>query len=485
MAFGASRFNQATLYAFRYIVGYGFLIGLLLFIVTVDIGNIPNGLSQAEMSQAVSSNAIHFSWDFGWIINGIYNFIQQLAVEAFGLSRLSLIVPSLIFGTMTIVTFTLTIRHWFRESVAIVATAIVATSVPFVSMLRSGTPDIMVPFWTILLLYGAVRLLVKRDKAFGWKLLIVLASVGLLCTPYGIYPLVITFSSALFHPHVRSRVRHIKPHRIVLLVGVAAMGVAPLVIHLIMTPSSLSTLVGSEMIQGFFVHPRQNIAAFYDMYLHVQKSGFSGTILVPVFNIASLSLMVLGVLRSLKDRFTARSYVLLPWALLTLLTAIVAPTLNVLVLVPASLLIAIGIDTLIVEWYSLFPRNPYARVAGLIPLTILFIGISLGNISHDLNNYAYITNPFYTQSLQAIQSSLVIEGNHSVTLVTSPSELAFYSILKKEHGLLKVTTSAPKEVTEPVFVIPNSKVSYAAVPSRILTSEYKDNSVTLRIYRPQ
>ncbi len=485
MAFLASRFNQATLYAFRYILGYGFLIALLLFLVTVDIGNIPNGLSQAEMNQAAMSSTLHFSWNFGWVINGIYNFIQQISVEAFGLSRLSLIVPSLFFGAITIVVFTLTMRHWFRDSVAIVTTSIVATSVPFVSMLRSGTPDIMIPFWTMLLLFGAVRLLVKRDKAFGWKLLICLASVGLLSTPFGIYPLVITFGSALFHPHVRSRIRHIKRFRILLLAVIAAMGIAPIVIYLVNTPSSISTLVGVEEIKGFLAHPRQNVAMFYDLYLNVQKSGFSGTTLVPVFNIATLALMILGVLRSMRDRFTARSYVLLPWATLTLLTAIVAPTLGVLVFVPAALLIAIGIDTLIIEWYTLFPRNPYARVAGLIPLTILFIGISLGNISHYLNNHVYITNPFYTQSLQAIQHSLTVEGNHSVTLVTSPQDLAFYSILKKEHGLLKVTTTAPKTVTEPTFVIPNSNVTYAAIPSRILTSPYKDNSVTLRIYRPQ
>ena len=447
MAFGASRFNQATLYAFRYFLGYGFLIGILLFIVTVDIGNVPNGLNGAEMSQAVTSSTLHFSWDFGWIINGSYNFLQQLSVEAFGLSRVSLILPSLIFGSITIVLFTLTMRQWFRDSVAIVTTAIVATSVPFISMLRSGTPDIMVPFWTMLLLYGAVRLLIKRERAFGLKLLIVFASVGLLSTPYGIYPFLITFGSAIFHPHVRSRIRHIKPYRIAILIGIIIVGITPLVIHLVLKPSSLISITGIDLVRNFFEHPRQNIALLYHTYFNFQVSGFAGTAVVPMYNVATVALIVLGVLRSLQDRFTARSYVLLPWTALTILTAIIEPTLSVLTFVPASLLLAIGIDTLVIEWYRLFPRNPYARVAGLVPL--------------------------------------VIEGNHSVTLVTSPNDIAFYNILKKEHSLLKVTTTAPTNITEPVFVIPTATTSFTVVPSRILTSQYKENSAILRIYRPQ
>lgn len=485
MALRSSILQQATLYKFRYLVGYGFIIILLLFIVSADAGNVPNGLSQAEMQQAVSSTSMHVGLDMSWVINAPYNFIQKVAVETIGLSRLSLIVPSLIFGIATITLFALTMRHWFRNSVAVVATVITMSSVQFTTMLRSATPDIMLPFWTLLLLYGAVRLLVKRDRAFLWKLTIVLASVGLLYTPFGIYPLLTIFISALCHPHVRSRLRHIRRIRLFALILIAAISLVPLGIYLTLHPGEIATLTGSNLIREEFASLRQHAAQVYDMYFNIRKNGFSGTQIVPIFNLATLALAILGVLKCIRDRYMARSYVLLSWAVVTLVTTLLMPSVVVLTFVPSSLLVAIGIDTLVVEWYRLFPRNPYARIAGLIPLTILFLGVGFGNIAHYFNNYNHLSNPYFNQSLPAIQQALVVEGDHAVRLVTTETDAPFYSILTREHRYLNVTTTLPAKADIPTFILPNVEKTLDAIPSKIVTSEQSEDAVVLRIYRPQ
>lgn len=485
MAFHPSVLQQATLYKFRYLLGYGFIIILLLFIIGADIGNVPHGISQAEMNQAVTSTSMHFSLDMSWTINGGYNFLQKLSVEAFGLSRLSLILPSLIFGIATIAIFALTMRHWFRDSVAVVATVITMTSIQFIGMLRSATPEIMLPFWTMLLLYAAVRLLVKRDKAFLWKLTIVLASIGLLYTPFGLYPLVTIFVSAFFHPHVRSRFRHIKRVRLFILAIIGAVCVVPLGIYLISHSGEVANLTGFNLIRDEFANVRQHLAEVYDLYLNVGKSGFSGTQIVPIFNLATIALAIFGLLKSARDRYMARSYVLLSWAGVTAVTTLLMPNVVVLTFVPMALLVAIGIDTLVVEWYRLFPRNPYARVAGLIPLTILFLGIGSGNISHYFDTHDHIANPYFSQSLPAIKEQLGIEGNHAVRLVATESEAPFYSILKKEYGYFTVTTTLPEKPDVPTFVLPNTGKTFAGLlPSRIITSERAEDAVVLRIYRP-
>lgn len=485
MAFNTSWLEQATLYKFRYLIGYGFIIALLLFIVGADAGNVPNGLSQAEMQQAVASTSMHFSFDMSWTINGIYNFIQKLSVEAFGLSRLSLIIPSLVFGIGTIILFALTMRHWFRDSVAVVATVITMSSVQFITMLHSATPEIMLPFWTMLLLYGAVKLLVKREKAFRWKLVIALASVGLLYTPFGIYPLIAIFGSAFFHPHVRSRFRHIKRSRLFALGGIMIAALAPLVIYLVFHPQEIAALTGLTIILNGMSHLRQHISQIYDVYFNVTKSGFAGTQVVPVFNLATIALAVLGFLKCARDRYMARSYVMLAWTGATIVTTLLIPSAIMLTFVPVALLVAIGIDTLVLEWYRLFPRNPYARVAGLIPLTILFLGIGSGNISHYFDTHRHVANPYFSQSLIAVQDALIVEGNHAVTLVTTKDDLAFYSILKQQHGYLTVTSTLPTELKVPTLVLPNTSATFGTAPSRIMTSDNSDNAVTLRIYRPQ
>lgn len=486
MAFTTSWFQQASLYKFRFVFGYGVIIIFLLFMVSADIASLPNGLSQAEMNQAVTSVTMKPSLDFGWVINAPYNALQKLSVSQLGLSRFSLVLPSLIFGILTIFIFAMTMQKWFKDRVAIVSTVIVMTGIPFITMMRSATPDIMLPFWTILLIYGAVRLLVKREHAFHWKLLIVLASIGLLYTPYGIYPLLAIFLSAIFHPHVRSRLRHIKRYRLAVLAVVAIIGIIPLALFFVShRGEALATMTGIDIIRDSASHVRKNLSIVFDLYLNVRKNGFSLTQVVPLYNIATMALVILGLLKSIKDRYTARSYVLLSWSVVTVATVILMPYTISLIFVPASLLVAIGIDTLVIEWYKLFPRNPYARVAGLIPLTILFLGIGWGNIAHYFNNHNHIQNPFYTQSLTAIQRSLMIEGDHAVILVTNPKDEAFYKLLTRKHRYLSVTTTLPADTNTPTFVLPDATQSFTTLPSRIVTTSSKDNSVALRIYRPQ
>lgn len=485
MAFSSLWIRQALLYKFRYILGYGFVIVLLLFIVGADIGNLPDGLSHAEMTQAVTSNSLTFGLDFQWIVNIVYDLVQKLSVDILGLSRLSLILPSLIFGTATVVIFALTMKHWFHDTVAVVTTVICMTATPFISMIRSATPEIMLPFWTVLLIFGAVKLLVNRDRAFYWKLLIVFASIGLLYTPYGLYPFVTIISSALFHPHVRSRLRHIKLTRILTLSVLMLAGAAPLGILLISHPEMLSALTGFDVIRSSLSHLPANLSDFYAIYFNAKASGFIHAIIVPQFNLATLALIILGLLSSIKYRFTARSYVLLSWFTVTVMLAIAMPSVTTLIFMPASLLTAVGINTLVVEWYKLFPRNPYARIGGLIPLTILFLGISLGNISHYFNSYYHVPNAEYSQSLQAVERALTAEGDHPVMLVASEKDLPFYTILQKEHRFLTVTKSVPNVTDTPVFVLPDAGSSLKTIPSRIMTSSTKENSVALRIYRPQ
>jgi 4-amino-4-deoxy-L-arabinose transferase-like glycosyltransferase len=485
MASFSSVVQQATLYKFRYVLGYGFIIILLLFILNADIANVPNGLSQAEMQQAVASTSMHVSWDMSWVVNGIYNFIQNLSVEAFGLSRLSLVLPSLFFGLCTIALFSLTMRHWFRDSVAVVATVITMSSIPFMTMMRSATPEIMLPFWTMLLLYGSVRLLVKRERAFAWKLLVVVASIGLLYTPYGIYALAPIILSASFHPHVRSRFRHIKRIRLLVLAIIGSVLLVPLGMYVASHPSHIETLIGFNDVRDGVTHLRQHASQLFSMYGNFVQSGFSGTQIIPVYNLATIVLALFGLLKSIRDRFMARSYVLLAWTAVTAALVLLVPEAVAVTFIPVSLLMAIGIDTLILEWYRLFPRNPYARIAGLIPLTILFLGIASGNVAHYFDTYNHVTNPLFSQALPAIKSSLVMEGDHTVILVTTKQEAAFYSILKKDFHYLTVSTKLPASVTSPIFVIPNTGKLLATAPSRIITSEHAEESAILRIYRPQ
>jgi hypothetical protein len=221
------------------------------------------------------------------------------------------------------------------------------------------------------------------------------------------------------------------------------------------------------------------------MYFHLTNSGFSGTTIIPIFNLATIGLMILGTLKGIRDWFMARSYVVLTLAVVTAIIMFCVPHEYAVVFVPTALLTTFGIDTLINEWYKLFPRNPYARVVGLLPLTALFLIIALGNISHYFGNNAHITNAAYSPSLGAIKSALTIEGDYPVTLLVGSSDLHFYEILKKEYGKLTVTTTVPETTATPVLVLPGIKTGYGRAPSNVVINPTVENIVALRVYRPQ
>lgn len=483
MAFRPAFMQQATLYKFRFAIGYVLVFVALLVVLTLDIRELPKGISLGGMNTVVTSMQLNFHDSFNWVVNAPYHLLQKLSVTTWGLERLPAVAPSIFFGSITIIVFFLTMRQWFRESVAVVTTLTAVTTGPFITMVRSAVPDVMLPFWTIILLYAAVQVLVKQEKAFIWKLTVVIAAIGLAYTPFGIYTLLAFAVGGALHPHVRSRIRRIRLHRKIILISLGLVGLAPLVLYLIWHPSAIVTLSGIDIFSASIAHFSETLGVFYTSFINFTQSGFVGIYIAPAFNIATLCLILLGFFRCVKDRHTTRSYVILSWVILTLPAAVLAPTSQQIILIPALLLLAIGSETLVVDWYKLFPRNPYARIAGLVPLTVLFVTIAATNVTHYFYSHQYIVNPVYRNSLSSIRETLNNHQKQPLLLVTDQSTEAFYSLLKREYDSLSVTATPPDTLSVTTMVIPEVTTSFGT-PSTILTSARSEDSVTLRIYAP-
>lgn len=476
--------TQATLYKYRFFIGYMLIVAVVLVTLLVDINTLPNGISQAEMDSAVASINTTSAAPLSGLVNLPFHLVQKVSISLLGLSRLSLVIPSIIFGVATLVLFWLTIRHWFRESTAVVATLVAATTIPLISMIRSGTPEIMLPFWTILFIFASVRFLINREKAFRWKLTIAIAGIGLIYTPYGIYSLVAFLISGILHPHVRSRIRHVPPTRIVILSGIILLGLIPLALAIIHDPSLIYTLTGLDHIAYMPQDLLANALRALHIYGNFTNNSIDGTIVTPAFNIATIALMLLGLFRLIQTHHTARSYALLIWTAVTTFIVLFITQSQSIILMPSLMLLAIGITALISEWYTLFPHNPYARLAGLIPLSILFIGIATGNLAHYFYTFRYIDTPAYSASLSAVKRSIVTEGTRHTTLVTDATTRDFYAILNRRYKNLTVTTATPPTVEQPTFVLPTVGVPYASPPSRIFVTSSQNNNIVLRVYRP-
>jgi len=149
---------------------------------------------------------------------------------------------------------------------------------------------------------------------------------------------------------------------------------------------------------------------------------------------------------------------------------------------------AIGIETLIREWYGLFPRNPYARIGALIPLAVLLGSVVTINIERYFygNHYAVTDISTFHRELPAVRKAVI--GNSfnvgSTRLVVPSDQVAFYDILRRENHHLQVSDRIGTQSGNSLLIITaDAKQTLATPPYRIITSDTAHSGVLLRLYK--
>lgn len=378
------RVTEYTLYRYRYVIGYslaffcvvGLLAGAALF--------VPQGIRAQEQRSALSSNSIeflHFNPDT--VIDLPYHLLQLASMALLGVSEISIKLPSVILGVFAVIGIFLLIRAWMRSNVAVIATLIGATIPAFIFTAQDGTPMIFSITTSIWLLLSATYVARRHRNGMLWKALLFSFFVMTLYTPLGIYLCVALLLSAIFHPHIRYIIRRLDPNRIFIGAGIALLLLAPLLYSIIARPTIGLRLLGIPANQPDWMPQLTAMAGLL--------FGFgepSDGIVRPVISIGIALLILVGMYRLVRTRHTARSYVTTIWLLL-LLPFVYINLEYALLLVPIIIILAaMGMATLIIEWYRLFPHNPYARVFGLLPLSFIVAGLVLSNAGRYTMSYA-------------------------------------------------------------------------------------------------
>lgn len=481
--------REVTLYRYRYIVGY-VAFGILLFaLLLFAIEQAPRGLSNQEMNSAVTSVNINvFRPTSTNIIDAPYHVLQKISIQQLGLTTVSIKLPSIIIGAITGVCIVLMLKKWFRRNVAIITAIMVVTSVGFLSLARSGTPMIMTMFWSVILLLGATQVLHATKHRFIWRLVCLAATAFLAYSPFGIYPLLAIVIAGFFHPHVRHQFKRGTWWQNLIAGLTVLIILLPLIIATIYNPAIGLTLLGVQTGEGFQASQTlTNGAQIIDMLFNFTNNTV-GVVVTPLFGLATAALLILGLLKLLTASYSARSYMIFIWLGLLIPVLIFRPDMVLLVIVPATLILAIGIETLIRQWYDIFPRNPYARIAALVPLSVLLFSI----ITIDMSRYFYghhyspLAIGFHAE-LPAVRTNLdthQVGTSNPVTIVTPPEQVAFYDLLRREFPKVTVV-SDPGDKAPPLFVLHNSPAQITGkLPTRIITSDLSqpDQAVLLRVY---
>lgn len=466
-------FSKYFLYRWRYVIGYT-AIGLLLAGLLVFSGIfLPGGLSQAEIAATVKSASLSLSDPSTLVTPDLpYYAFQAILFAIFGISTFTIKLPSLILALISALGLIALLRRWFTPNIAVLASFIAVTTGQFLFIAQTGTPSILYIFWpVVLLLLGTQITRVKRAR-FLWKILFAIAAALSLYTPLSIYPLIAIGLAIALHPHLRTAVRRLRKSRLIATSLVFAALVAPLVYAIAAHPSLAVVLLGipTTWPPDFSANALSLLQQYFFFW---QPS--SEELMIPVFGLGSAILILLGLYRLIRTRETTRSYLIISWIVCLTPILLLNPAFTSVTYVPSVLMLAAGLTSLIGYWYRLFPLNPYARIAGLVPIIILVTALIFTGLARYSYGYHYspAVAPLFSEDLSLLPKETNI-------LVVSPDERAFYDAVADSRQDLVVTTDPQGNSFTATRAADVSSDDYTI--KRIITNQYREESDRFYIY---
>lgn len=469
------------LYRWRYIVGYSLVALVVILMLTVAGLFIPGGLSANEMNSVVVSKQLSWaSFDPSAIINLPYHVLQRLSLDTFGASVIAIKLPSLVLGLFSIVGMLILLRMWFRQNVAVLTTILVVTTGSLLFISQYGAPNIMYIFTSVWILVAAMFVSRKAAPRSFWKLILFVMAAISLYTPLSLYILIALVSAIAFHPHLRYIVRRMSRVRVLIALTCAVVISLPLLYSLFMRPESILTLLGVPAVApDIFANAGKLFTQYFDFI-----SPSSGVLIAPIYGLGTMLLVLLGIFSLATTKYTARSYIITAWIGLLIPVMLINPAYVSITFVPVVLLIAMGIQILIRSWYQLFPLNPYARVAGLIPLSILIVAMVVSGIDRFAYGYHYdpATTDNFSNDLTILNGELRDIDGKAILLVSKEQE-PFFSAISSYKKDLTVTSERP--VSYKTLLVSHDAVARMEkeIPYRIVTNRSSDDGDRFYIYK--
>lgn len=469
-------------YRFRYQIGYALIVVAFMVLLVIAGLYIPGGLSGGEMKNFVQTAALDVQNVSTLAIpNMPFYAAQRLSMEILGPTSFAFKLPALICAFVTGIGAVLLLRRWFRANIAVLATVIMITTGQFLYVAQSGTASITYVMWSVWLLLTATMITRSEKYKKIWKVLFFIIMPLSLYTPLSVYLVVAICSAGLLHPHVRHVLKRMSRPHLILLIVLSVIIAVPLGYLVVRNPQLAVQLLGAP--SSWPPDLWNNFKILLQQYLNF-ISPQSGPLMTPFLGLGSIALIILGAWQLFTIRYTARSYTLTAWIILLIPILMINPQFTSITFVPLLLLLASGLSYLLKSWYSLFPRNPYARFVGMVPLTILVGGLVVSGLDRYFDGYRFdpITATSFNRDLNLFQEQ--VRGEYVTHLVVANSEKPFYdavaSYAKKGNSIV-VTTNMPKEGAFAATKTAHTKILLS--PERIVTTDVSKDSDRFYVYR--
>ncbi len=481
--------SNFILYRWRYYLGFA-AIGLLLAATVLIVTFLsPGGISRAEMDSVVASTFTPPQTLLGQspdhILHLPYRLFQKLSLAALDVNLFAIKLPSMVLATGSVLALYGLLRLWFRRNVAIISSIIAVVTGQFLMLIQLGTPAVGYIFWNAAILYS-VSMLVRTEKyRIVWLFAATTFAALSMYSPLQIYIVVALLATCAVHPHARFVVLQIKNWALTACAVWFILLVTPLILSIVQQPSIAATLLG---IPAQFSWPSLHIVRQQLLQYVGFSSPSSGTRISPAYGLGVVALALVGLYHLLTAKYTAKSYILTIWFLLLLPSIVSNPDAVMVTFVPVLLLVAYGIDYIIRSWYRLFPTNPYARVFGLIPLSVLVFGLIFSGVERFVYGYHYDprSSGAFSNDLQLLDSVVDANKNKPILVVVPESMREFYTVYSDRKPVtprVQVASALNPLPGGVTIVHHDSQVTRPGVPSQILVSRVTNNADRFYLYK--
>ncbi len=483
------RIDKLFLYRHRFVIGYVLLglayVGILILLPLIA----PGGISEAEMRSVVDSNRLFDNIVAGDPVDFVYHLLQKVSVHFLGLTIYAIKLPSIVVGFVTGILLIVLLNRWFKTNVALLASIITVLSPLFLFLAGWGTPAIMYPFWITLILWlGAKIVGEKRVSPFTF-LGFVAAVVVSVYTPHLIYIAICIGLVALSRPHIRFTVKQTRLPQLIIALCLVVLFLAPLVVACVLRPTTVTEIFYTATPGNYFEGVVNAFTPFFSF-----STAIESVFLAPLFGLATVALIVIGVIASMRVLFTSRNTAVS----LLVIFAIVVSGFNqgaaVIIVVPMAILVAVGLESILNKWYSLFPTNPYARIFGVLPIATFTAIIVISGFIYTVFGYHYSPNVAreFNEDLSLVGewvpggATLLVDGEDTL-------ERDVYGVLAGKMGfavmeavpVVEVESEGATEVAVAdgcLASLGSWKTDLDLRLSRIITSSKSQNSDRLYLY---
>lgn len=470
------RTKQFFLYRHRLGIGY-LLLAFILFALLSFLPTVaPGGISKGEMDSTIASSELNRNFVAnGNIIDLPYHIIQKVSLHFLGLNLFSIKLPSIIIAVMAGFFIILLLNRWFKNDVAIIGSILTTLSTAFLFLAGNGTPLIMYVFWLALILWLGSKI-VGNDRVHPLLVIAFFLSLGLSAyTPHMLYISFGIAAAGIIHPHLRFALKQLTFWQLVLSFGIYVLVISPLVIGCIVKPENIQTLIFMPKSSiGAFIQSISNAFAPFFSFSLVYDSIF----LAPLFGLATVVLVIIGILASIGKMYTSRNTVVSLLAIYAIIISGLNGDVAVCIIIPIAVLSAAGVDSIIEKWYSLFPENPYAHLFGIVPLVVVLSMIIGSGLSHFIFGYHYaprVANNF-NNDLTIITEN--VDKKVPLLIDAETENGKFYRLLDKYEDYVIIDHSS--DVSE--YVSFSARKDEGFTLKQIITSPKSRNSDRLYIY---